>query len=105
MRSLVFRQLDPAALEDLKAMGLVRYCHKPFAQMVKSGYAHIPLPDTAVVSAVWEFVTKWGTPGQVSKLQELLVAGGIEPPPYELKAEPKISLKEERMIRGTSRFL
>ncbi len=104
MQSLVFRQLDPEALKDLETMGLVQYCYQPFANMVKSGLAHIPLPDATVVSAVWEFVKKWGTLGQLRKLRELLVAAGVEPPPLELPTETKMSIRERRQLR-TSRFL
>ena len=104
MQSLLFRQLGQAALDDLRAMILEPFCRQPMASMLENGLEHIPLPDAAIASAVWSFVEKWGTHGQLGKLRRLLLDAGVEPPQLNTVATPKISLREQREMRRTSWF-
>ncbi len=103
MQSLLFRQLDPEALDDLKAMGLVPYCPHTLTTMLKTSLVHITLPHARVASAALDFVKRWGTNGQLSKLHKLLLAAGVESPPLELTTKSRMSIKEQRDLRAAWR--
>lgn len=87
MAAIIIRELDPAALDQLAA--LERYSFHPLARMRARRLAHFPLSSAAAALAVWDFVTTWGTFGQLCKLQKVILAGGMVPPKITRQPEPR----------------